>query len=100
MGMSSKHASTRQHRGISEAPARYKTTPDQPHSLADALFTTTQQRVLGALYGQHYQANPAAPIHRLPPRRMRGEAQAASAFAHHPARSAVLSFAKAGIQRL
>ena len=52
MGMSSKHASTRQHRGIREAPARYKTTTDQPQSLADALFTTTQQRVLGALYGQ------------------------------------------------
>jgi predicted nucleotidyltransferase len=50
--MRSKRAPAKQHRGIREAPARYKTTPDQPHSLADALFTTTQQRVLGALYGQ------------------------------------------------
>ncbi len=39
-------------RSVREAPARYTTHVKQPHSLADALFTTTQQRVLGALYGQ------------------------------------------------
>jgi DNA-binding MarR family transcriptional regulator len=34
-------------RGISEAAALYAST-----SLSDALFTTTQQRVLGCLFGQ------------------------------------------------
>lgn len=38
-------------RGIQEAPAAYSVHPPV-HGLADALFTTTQQRVLGALYGQ------------------------------------------------
>ncbi len=52
MGTKAKGAPTGQHRGIREAPARYKTTADQPRGLADALFTTTQQRVLGALYGR------------------------------------------------
>lgn len=39
----------------SSRPARRKaaaTHPDVPTSLADALFTTTQQRLLGLLYGQ------------------------------------------------
>src|SRR6185312_7747973 len=53
MGMRSKRAPAKQHRGIREAPARYTTEIERrPHSLADALFTATQQRVLGALYGQ------------------------------------------------
>lgn len=52
MGIASKPAPAKRHRGVREAPARYKTMADQPYSLADALFTTTQQRVLGALYGQ------------------------------------------------
>lgn len=39
-------------RGIREAPARYTVRVERRYSLADALFTTTQQRVLGALYGQ------------------------------------------------
>lgn len=39
-------------RSIREAPARYTMRAEGPHSLAGALFTTTQQRVLGALYGQ------------------------------------------------
>lgn len=52
MGTQTKRASPKQHRGVSEAPVRYKTPADQSRGLADALFTTTQQRVLGALYGQ------------------------------------------------
>lgn len=39
-------------RSVREAPARYTVHVERRHSLADALFTTTQQRVLGALYGQ------------------------------------------------
>ena len=35
-----------------EAPAKYSVAKQPAHGLADALFTTTQQRVLGALYGQ------------------------------------------------
>jgi|SRR5690242_3548171 len=38
--------------GVVEAPARYDVHTATFSSLADALFTTTQQRVLGALYGQ------------------------------------------------
>ncbi|HVX05931.1 MAG TPA: MarR family transcriptional regulator [Rhodanobacteraceae bacterium] len=52
MGTPSRRAPTARHPGVREAPVRYKTTADQPRGLADALFTTTQQRVLGALYGQ------------------------------------------------
>ena len=39
-------------RSVREAPAHYTVHVERRHSLADALFTTTQQRVLGALYGQ------------------------------------------------
>lgn len=52
MGIKAKRAPSKQHGGVHEAPARYTTHAEGPHSLADALFTTTQQRVLGALYGQ------------------------------------------------
>jgi predicted nucleotidyltransferase len=38
-------------RGVAEAPLHYG-VPAASSGLADALFTTTQQRVLGALYGQ------------------------------------------------
>lgn len=38
--------------GVSEAPGRYSVAARPAHSISDALFTTTQQRVLGALYGQ------------------------------------------------
>lgn len=36
---------------VKEAPANYTLTDTTPRGLADALFTTTQQRVLGTLYG-------------------------------------------------
>lgn len=39
-------------RSVREAPAVYSVLQQPVHGLADALFTTTQQRVLGALYGQ------------------------------------------------
>jgi predicted nucleotidyltransferase len=52
MGMSSKRTPTGQRRGIREAPAHYTEYADRHYGLSDALFTTTQQRVLGALYGQ------------------------------------------------
>lgn len=52
MGTKTKPVPPKQQRGVREAPAHYTTHVEQPHSLADALFTTTQQRVLGALYGQ------------------------------------------------
>ncbi len=43
----------------SSRPARRKAAaerPDVPTSLADALFTTTQQRLLALLYGQHLRS--------------------------------------------
>jgi predicted nucleotidyltransferase len=52
MGTKAKQARSRQRRAVHEAPGRYAVGPERPHGLADALFTTTQQRVLGALYGQ------------------------------------------------
>lgn len=52
MGITSKRTPSTQQRGIREAPAHYTEYADRRHGLADALFTTTQQRVLGALYGQ------------------------------------------------
>src|SRR5690242_19928896 len=52
MGTKAKRAPSKQHRGVREAPAVYSVPPQRAHGLADALFTTTQQRVLGALYGQ------------------------------------------------
>jgi predicted nucleotidyltransferase len=39
-------------RSVREAPAAYSALQKPARGLADALFTTTQQRVLGALYGQ------------------------------------------------
>ncbi|HET7223497.1 MAG TPA: MarR family transcriptional regulator [Rhodanobacteraceae bacterium] len=51
MGTKANPAPSKQHRGVREAPARYAVHTNEPRSLADALFTTTQQRVLGALYG-------------------------------------------------
>ena len=53
IGIKAKRASHKQHRGVRDAPAGYKVeTARRPQGLADALFTATQQRVLGALYGQ------------------------------------------------
>ena len=52
VGTKAKRAPSKQHGSVREAPARYAAHTESPHSLADALFTTTQQRVLGALYGQ------------------------------------------------
>jgi predicted nucleotidyltransferase len=39
-------------RSVREASAAYSVVQQPARGLADALFTTTQQRVLGALYGQ------------------------------------------------
>jgi predicted nucleotidyltransferase len=50
MGTNKKRAVPRQR--VREAPARYELAAHPALSLADALFTTTQQRVLGTLYGQ------------------------------------------------
>ncbi|TAN08031.1 MAG: MarR family transcriptional regulator [Rhodanobacteraceae bacterium] len=47
-----KHPRKPRPRGIREAPAVYSLPAQSTGGLADALFTTTQQRVLGALYGQ------------------------------------------------
>jgi predicted nucleotidyltransferase len=52
MGIKVKHAARKKGQGVEEAPARHAVADKSGHSLADALFTTTQQRVLGALYGQ------------------------------------------------
>lgn len=52
MGMKTKRALSKQHLGVREAPAVYSLPVQPARGLADALFTTTQQRVLGALYGQ------------------------------------------------
>ena len=52
MGIKAKRPRNPNPRSVRDAPAVYS-VPSQPaRSLADALFTTTQQRVLGALYGQ------------------------------------------------
>lgn len=51
MGIKAKHPRTTKRQGVCEAPAVYAPPAQATHSLADALFTTTQQRVLGALYG-------------------------------------------------
>lgn len=51
--MKAKRSPARAHHGVREGPASYRAEiARRPQSLADALFTTTQQRVLGALYGQ------------------------------------------------
>lgn len=50
MGTPANHR--KQPSGVSEAPGRYRVAASPAHSISDALFTTTQQRVLGALYGQ------------------------------------------------
>jgi predicted nucleotidyltransferase len=52
MGIKTGHAVRKKHRGVEEAPARYNTAGKSGHGLADALFTATQQRVLGTLFGQ------------------------------------------------
>jgi predicted nucleotidyltransferase len=52
VGIKIEHAVRKKSRGVEEAPARYTVAEKSGHSLADALFTTTQQRVLGALFGQ------------------------------------------------
>lgn len=52
MGINIKHAARKKGQGVEEAPACYAVADKSGHSLADALFTTTQQRVLGALFGQ------------------------------------------------
>lgn len=49
MGTKTKRPRSLSSHGVREAPAVYSA---RPVSLSDALFTTTQQRVLGALYGQ------------------------------------------------
>jgi len=52
MGSFKKQSPAKPRRGVREASASYTVhTPAVATGLADALFTTTQQRVLGALYG-------------------------------------------------
>lgn len=52
MGNTAKRPPAKAHRGVREAPATYAVRADAvATSIADALFTTTQQRVLGALFG-------------------------------------------------
>jgi predicted nucleotidyltransferase len=51
MGIKAKGTRTPNRQGVREAPAVYSLPAQATHTLADALFTTTQQRVLGALYG-------------------------------------------------
>lgn len=52
MGTSKKRSRERLSHAVREAPASYKAHANAvATSLADALFTTTQQRVLGALFG-------------------------------------------------
>lgn len=50
MGMVKRHQKLLH--SVKEAPARYIAAARPTISIADALFTTTQRRVLGALYGQ------------------------------------------------
>ncbi|MGB9429435.1 MAG: transcriptional regulator [Gammaproteobacteria bacterium] len=52
MGAKTKDKARQFRHGVGELPARYVARTSPTTSLADALFTTTQQRVLGALYGQ------------------------------------------------
>lgn len=52
MGAMAKHPGKPKTRNVREAPAVYRVLRQPARGLADALFTTTQQRVLGALYGQ------------------------------------------------
>ncbi len=52
MGIRTKRSRNSKPRSVREAPATYAIAAQPAHPLADALFTTTQQRVLGALYGQ------------------------------------------------
>jgi predicted nucleotidyltransferase len=52
MGKTAKPPIKRSKRGVAEAPAHYDLHTATFSGLAGALFTTTQQRVLGALYGQ------------------------------------------------
>jgi predicted nucleotidyltransferase len=52
MGAMAKHPGKPKTRGVRETPAAYPVLKQTTRGLADALFTTTQQRVLGALYGQ------------------------------------------------
>lgn len=52
MGTKTKRPRKPKPRSVREAPAAYSVLMRPAHGLADALFTTTQQRVLGALYGQ------------------------------------------------
>src|SRR5690348_5530000 len=53
MGSTRKRLPAKTQLGVREAPASYTVRSDAVATgLANALFTTTQQRVLGALYGQ------------------------------------------------
>ena len=52
MGTKTTRPRNRKPRSVREAPAAYSVLQQPARGLADALFTTTQQRVLGALYGQ------------------------------------------------
>jgi predicted nucleotidyltransferase len=52
MGTKTTHPRKPKSRSVREAPAAYSVLQQPPRGLADALFTTTQHRVLGALYGQ------------------------------------------------
>lgn len=52
MGKKAAHPQKSKPRSVREAPAAYSVAVRPTQGLADALFTTTQQRVLGALYGQ------------------------------------------------
>lgn len=57
MGIKARQKPHKKPAAVSEAPARYNVAPTKARvSLADALFTTTQQRVLGALYGQPHRS--------------------------------------------
>ena len=52
MGTKTTRPRGRKPRSVRETPAAYSVLQQPARGLADALFTTTQQRVLGALYGQ------------------------------------------------
>ena len=52
MGIQDRKQAPKNRRGIREAPASYGAIASPPRGLSDALFTRTQQRVLGLLFGQ------------------------------------------------
>lgn len=52
MGIKHHRVPSNAHQGVKEVRTNYTVRAQASHGLADALFTTTQQRVLGVLYGQ------------------------------------------------